>query len=242
MKKILLLLLAAPLMANAQLDGLLNKAKEKVSSATGASVGNNADISAGLKEALNKGIEKQVSKLTAVDGFYKNEAVKILMPQELQKVDKGLRAVGLGSLADEGIKSLNRAAEDAVKEATPVFVQAVKKMTITDAKNILMGENNAATVYLENATTKPLYDKFLRVVKQSMGKVGADKVWNNLITKYNNLPLTSNVNPDVNDYVTQKALEGVFKMIAVEELNIRTDISARTSPLLKKVFAMQDGK
>lgn len=232
------LLLLFPAVSSAQLDGLIKKAQQSVGKVTGQTSG--VDIGAGLKEALQKGIDKQVTKLTAVDGFYKNEAVKILMPDELQKVDKGLRAVGLGSLADEGIKSLNRAAEDAVKEATPVFVEAVKKMTITDAKKILMGEKNAATVYLQNSTTKPLYDKFLPVVKQSMGKVGADKIWNNLITKYNNLPLTGNVNPDVNDYVTQKALEGVFKMIAVEELNIRTDISSRTSPLLKKVFAMQD--
>jgi hypothetical protein len=237
LKAALALLLLFPAVSNAQLDGILKKAQKNVDKITGQS---GVDIGAGLKEALQKGVDKQVTKLTAMDGFYKNEAVKILMPDELQKVEKGLRSVGLGSLADDGIKSLNRAAEDAVKEATPIFVDAIKKMTITDAKNILMGQNNAATTYLQNSTTKPLYDKFLPVVKNSIGKVGADKVWNNLITKYNNLPLTQNVNPDINDYVTQKALEGVFKMIAVEELNIRTDVSARTSPLLKKVFAMQD--
>ncbi len=235
------LLLLCPAVSNAQLDGILNKAKKEVDNITGAKpLG--VDIGAGLKEALQKGVDRQVVKLTAVDGFYKNEAVRILMPSELQKVEKGLRAVGLGSLADDGIKSLNRAAEDAVKEATPIFVDAIRKMTIADAKNILMGQNNSATLYLESSTSKPLYDKFLPVVKQSIGKVGADKIWNNLITRYNELPLTQNVNPDINDYVAQKALEGVFKMIAVEELNIRTDLSARTSPLLKKVFAMQDKK
>lgn len=239
MKKILILLAFAPLAANAQFDGLLNQAKEKVSTVTGLPTGN-TDIAAGLKEALNKGVEKQVNKLTAVDGFYKNEAVKILMPGELQKVDKTLRKVGMGNLADEGIKSLNRAAEDAVKEATPVFVAAIKNMSITDAKNILLGNDDAATGYLKTSTSAELYKKFLPIVQQSIGKVGADKIWNSIISKYNNMPLVSKVNPDINDYVTQKALEGVFKMIAVEEKNIRTDLSARTSPLLKKVFAMQD--
>ncbi len=239
MKKFLLLLLIAPFAAQAQLGGLLNKAKEKVTTVTGVSTGN-TDIAAGLKEALNKGVDKQVTKLTAVDGFYKNEMVKILMPGELQKVDKTMRKIGLGNLADEGVKSLNRAAEDAVKEATPVFVAAIKNMTITDAKNILLGKDNAATDYLQSSTSSELYKKFLPIVERSIGKVGADKIWNSLITKYNNMPLTENVNPDINDYVTNKAMEGVFKMIAVEEKNIRTDLSARTSPLLKKVFAMQD--
>ena len=200
----------------------------------------NVDIASGLKEALNNGISKQVTKLTATDGFYKNQAVKILLPAELQKVDKGLRDIGLGRLADEGLKVLNRAAEDAVKEATPIFVDAVTKMTFTDAKNILLGNDSAATLYLQNSTTTALYGKFNPIVKNSLGKVGADRVWNNIITKYNSIPLTADVNPDLNDYVTNQALKGVFKMVAVEEKAIRTDISARTSDLLKRVFAMQD--
>lgn len=200
------------------------------------------DIGAGLKEALNNGISKQVSKLTAVDGFYKNEAVKILMPAELQKVDKALRKIGLSSLADDGIKMLNRAAEDATKEATPIFVNAVKQMTFTDAKNILMGNESAATTYLQTTTTTPLYDKFNPVIKNSFAKVGADQVWANIISKYNKIPFVTKVNPDLTDYTTNKALEGVFKMIAVEEKNIRTNINSRSSDLLKKVFAMQDKK
>lgn len=203
---------------------------------------NGLDISAGLKEALNNGISKQVTKLTALDGFYKNEAVKILMPEELQKVDKALRKIGLSSLADDGIKMLNRAAEDATKEATPIFVNAVKQMSFTDAKNILMGNESAATTYLQTTTTSPLYDKFNPVIKNSFAKVGADKVWTNIITKYNNIPFVKKVNPDLTDYTTNKALEGVFKMIAVEEKNIRTNINSRSSDLLKKVFAMQDKK
>lgn len=202
----------------------------------------NVDIASGLKEALNKGIDKQVSKLTATDGFYKNEAVKILLPEELQKVDKTLRKMGLSDLADDGIRALNRAAEDAVKEATPVFVSAIKNMTITDAKSILLGNNSAATTYLEKSTSTELYLKFSPVVKESIGKVGADKVWAAIIKKYNSLPMVTKVNPDISDHVTKKALEGVYKMIAVQELSIRTDLSARNSDVLKKVFAMQDKK
>nr|WP_322625061.1 DUF4197 domain-containing protein [uncultured Flavobacterium sp.] len=202
----------------------------------------NADIAAGLKEALNNGIEKEVTKLTATDGFYKNELVKILLPPELQKVDSGLRKIGLGSLADEGLKLMNRAAEDAVKEATPIFVSAVKGMTFTDAKNILLGSNNAATTYLQNTTSTQLYAKFNPIIKSSFSKIGADKVWKDIITKYNTIPLVTKVNPDLNDYVTNKALDGVFTMIAVEEKDIRDNLAARTSTLLKKVFALQDSK
>ncbi|MDN3674086.1 DUF4197 domain-containing protein [Flavobacterium branchiarum] len=239
MKKILLLTLAFSITSYAQVQETLNKLPKlssKLSSLGGV------DIASGLKEALDKGIAKQVTKLTATDGFYKNEAVKILMPEELQKVDATLRKFGLGSLADEGIKVLNRAAEDAVKEATPIFVSAVKNMSINDAKSILLGKENAATTYLESSTTTSLYSKFNPVIKESFSKVGADEIWSNIITKYNGLPFVKKVNTDLTDYTTTQALAGVFKMIAVEEKTIRTDISARTSPLLKKVFAMQDKK
>ena len=200
------------------------------------------DIAGGLKEALNNGISKQVTKLTTTDGFYKNELVKILLPEELRKVDSGLRKLGLNSLADEGLKVLNRAAEDAVKEATPIFVDAVRNMTFMDAKTILMGNDNSATNYLQNSTSTALYGKFNPVIKNSFTKVGADKVWTNIITKYNSIPLVNKVNPDLTDYVTNQAMNGVFKMVAVEEKNIRTNINSRTSVLLQKVFAMQDRK
>jgi|SRR6218665_167268 len=202
----------------------------------------NADIAAGLKGALNNGITKEVSKLTVTDGFFKNEAVKILLPQELQKVDKTLRDLGMSSLADEGLKVLNRAAENAVKEATPIFTDAIKNMTFTDARNILLGNDTSATAYLQSTTSNMLYGKFNPVVKNSLGKVGADKVWANIITKYNAIPLVKKVNPDLNDYVTQQAMNGVFKMVAVEEKDIRNNFAARTSDLLKRVFALQDTK
>lgn len=242
MKKIIFLLLL-PMLSSAQLDGLINKAKDAVSgNAASSQTAGGLDIASALKQALDQGIDKQVTKLSALDGFYKNQTVKIFFPEELKKVDKALRSVGMGNLADEGIKTLNRAAEDAVKEATPVFVSAVKNLTITDAKNILMGKEDAATSYLQNTTTQQLYLKFNPVVKNSIGKVGADKVWAAIIKKYNSLPLVQKVNPDINDYVTNKALEGVFKMIAVEEKDIRGNLNSRTTDLLRKVFAMQDRK
>ena len=238
MRKAIILMLLLPIAGFGQLKGLLEKAAQKVTQSQSSGI----DISAGLKEALNRGVSEQVSKLTATDGFYKNDAVKILMPAELQKVDKTLRKMGMSKLADDGIRALNRAAEDAVKEATPIFVSAIKNMSISDAKGILLGNDSAATSYLQTATTTALYSKFSPVVKQSIGKVGADVIWNTLITKYNSLPLVSKVNPDITDYVTDKALEGVFAMIAVEEKNIRNNLDARKTELLKKVFAIQDKK
>ncbi|AVI51362.1 DUF4197 domain-containing protein [Pukyongia salina] len=197
-------------------------------------------IGNGLRQALDFGIDKQVSKLTQKDGFYKNPLVKILLPEELQKVDRTLRNIGLSKLADEGLKVLNRAAEDAVKEATPIFVDAVKGITFNDAKNILLGPDNAATTYLENRTNQALYNKFNPVIQNSFSKVGADQVWANIINKYNTIPLVNPVNPDLTDYVTNEALKGVYTMIAVEEKNIRTKINSRTTTLLKQVFALQD--
>lgn len=248
MKKLLLSLLVVTAVttgANAQLKGALTKAKAKLATTTAAAKGattGTSEIGNALKEALNKGVTEQVTKLTAVDGFYKNEEVKILLPPELQKVDTKLRQLGMASLADEGIKVLNRAAEAAVKEATPIFVDAITNMTITDAKNILMGADNSATAYLQKTTTAPLYTKFSPVVKNSLSSVGADVIWDKIITKYNGLPLVTKVNPDLTDYVTNKSLEGVFKMITVEEVKIRTNLASRTTDLLKKVFAMQDNK
>lgn len=232
-KRIFTLLIVFNLTACAELQDVVNQLPQ------GGEL-SNADIASGLREALDFGIDKQVTKLTQKDGFYKNELVKILLPEDLEKVDNALRKIGLSSLADEGIKALNRAAEDAVKEATPIFVNAVKDITFSDAKNILLGEDNAATNYLTSKTKTELYSKFKPVIDNSFSKVGADQIWTNLITKYNNLPLTNNVNPDLTDYVTNEALEGVYTMIAVEEKEIRNKVSSRTTDLLKKVFALQD--
>lgn len=202
----------------------------------------NSDIASGLKQALDKGIDQQVKKLTLEDGFYKSDLVKIGLPDELQKVDKALRDIGLSKLAEEGIKILNRAAEDAVSEATPIFIDAVKGITFADAKNILLGEDNAATEFLKIGTSDALYSKFEPIIKTSFNKVGADKIWTDLISKYNTIPFVKKVNPNLTNYVTLEALKGIYTMIAVEEKEIRTKVSSRTTDILKKVFALQDGR
>jgi ribosomal protein S17E len=234
MKKSILLLALLPIFGCAEMQQVLQQLPQTQEMGV--------DISGGLREALNNGISKQVTKLTATDGFFRNEAVKILLPEELRKVDAGLRKIGMSKLADDGLRAINRTAEDAVKEATPIFVAAVKNMTFADAKNILMGNDNSATNYLQSSTSSALYEKFNPIIKNSYAKVGADKIWSNIITKYNAIPLVNKVNPDLTDYTTNKAMEGVFKMIAVEEKDIRNNLASRTSDLLKRVFAMQDSK
>lgn len=232
LKKILLIVLIFQLIACAELQQAVNQFPYGI--LTNDQIGN------GLKEALNNGISNQVSKLTLKDGFYKNEMVRILLPEELKKVDAALRKIGLSNLADEGLKVLNSAAEDAVGEAIPIFRSAINRMTFTDAKNILLGDKNAATLYLQKTTSNELYQKFNPIINNSFQKVGADKIWANLISKYNSIPLTNDVNPNLTDYVTHEALKGVFTMVEVEEKDIRANFSKRTSDLMRRVFALQD--
>ncbi|WP_405562535.1 DUF4197 domain-containing protein [Polaribacter sp. Asnod6-C07] len=235
-KRILVLVVAIQFAGCAELQKVVSQLPSGGGVLTQEQIGN------GLRQALDHGIENQVTKLTSVDGFYKNDLVKILLPQELQAVDNGLRKIGLGNLADEGIKALNRAAEDAVKTATPIFVDAVKEITFADAKNILLGDQNAATSYLQSKTNQSLYNSFSPVINQSFSKVGADKIWSNLITKYNSIPFVNKVDPDLTSYVTNQALKGVFTMIEVEEKGIREKVGLRDTALLKQVFALQDNR
>ena len=194
-----------------------------------------SQISTGLKEALNMGVKEGVQKLGVTDGFFKNEAVKILMPEKLRKIDATLRSVGLGSLADQGVKLLNRAAEDAVTEAMPIFANAITSMTITDAKNVLLGSNNAATNYLQTKTQTQLFTAFQPKVQASLSKVGADTVWKNIISKYNTFTGQA-VTTDLNEYVTNETINGVFKMVAEKETGIRNNSVMRTTSILQKVF------
>lgn len=240
-KKLFLPILLLSLLVLTNSCSELQQVANNLPISSSSSLDNNT-IAAGLREALDEGINKQVSKLTQKDGFNKNDLVRIMLPSELQKVDKTLRDIGLGSLADEGIKMLNRAAEDAVKEATPIFVNAVKGITFADAKTILLGQDDAATNYLKQGTQQELYSKFNPVIKKSFSKTGADEIWTNIINRYNSIPLVNKVNPDLTDYVTSQALDGVYTMIKLEEKTIRTNTAARTSKLLKSVFAMQDRK
>ena len=198
------------------------------------------EIAQALKAALQQGIDQRVSELAAENGYFNNPLVRIGLPSDLQKVDKALRDIGLSKLADEGLKVLNRAAEDAVSEAIPVFVDAVSGITFADAKNILLGDELAATSFLEGRTRQELYNRFLPIIKTSFSKVGADRIWADLITRYNSIPLTRDVNPDLSAYVTGEALGGVYKVIGEEEKEIRSKVSARGTRLLQKVFALQD--
>lgn len=195
----------------------------------------NSTIASGLKEALSIGLNDGIKSLSQKNGFYNNSVAKILMPEELQTVEKTMRSLGMGSLADKGIKLLNAAAEDAVSEAAPIFVNALTSMTITDAKDILLGGNNSATNYLKLKTNTDLTKAFQPKVEASLGKVGADKVWNNLITKYNTL--TGNkIEPNLNAYVTQQTLNGVFNMVAEKENGIRNNSALQTTSILQQVF------
>jgi hypothetical protein len=200
------------------------------------------EISAGLKQALEIGTSQGADQLSAKDGFLGNLAVKILFPPEAQKVEKTLRSLGLNSLADNVILSINRAAEDAAKEAKPIFISAIKQMTITDATNILLGNKDAATSYFKRVTTAQLLQKFEPVITASLNKVGATKYWGDAATAYNKIPLVKPVNTNLSNYVAQKAIDGMFYQVAQEELKIRENIGARSTTLLQKVFGYADTK
>lgn len=200
----------------------------------------NLEISNGLKQALELGTDRSSEQLSVVDGFFANAAIKILFPPEAQKVERTLRSIGLGKLADNVVLSLNRAAEDAAKEAKPIFVSAIKQMTLQDVTNILLGSQDAATQFFKRTTTSQLASRFKPVVQTSLNKVGATKYYGDAAAAYNRVPLVTKINPDISDYVTQKAIDGLFYEIAKEELNIRQNLSARTTPLLQKVFSYYD--
>lgn len=196
---------------------------------------NNAEIISGLKEALNTGTSASTNKLSAVDGFLKDAAVKILLPPEAQKVEKTLRAIGMGRLVDNAITSLNRSAEDASKKAAPIFLSAIKNMSITDALGILRGTDTSATAYLRKSTTAQLTTAFRPVIDSSLSKTSATKYWADMFTAYNKVALKP-VNTDLTGYVTDKAMSGIFYYVGQEEKNIRKDPASYASSIIKKVF------
>ena len=195
------------------------------------------EIGSALKQALEQGTTKSSDQLSALNGFFGNAAIKLVFPPEAQKVERTLRSLGLNQMCDNVILSLNRAAEDAAGQAKPIFINAVKQMTLQDVTNILLGGNDAATQYFKRTTSISLADAFRPVVQRSLDKVGATHYYGDVANRYNKIPFVSKVNPDLNDYVTQKAIYGLFLQIAAEELNIRQNLSARTTPLLQKVFS-----
>jgi len=200
----------------------------------------NLDIGTALKQALEQGTGKSSDQLSVVDGFFGNAAIKILFPPEAQKAEQTLRKLGLNQLCDNVILSLNRAAEGAAKEAKPIFIDAIKQMTLDDVSHILLGDPDAATQYFKRTTTLQLTAKFKPVIQVSLDQAGATQYYTQAATAYNKVPFVRKVTPDVSDYVTQKAIEGLFFQIAKEELNIRQNISARSTPLMKTVFSFAD--
>jgi hypothetical protein len=240
MKRILLplLLFTSTSVVSFAQSGLLKKASGLLTKATGGSTSlSNDDIVAGLKEALSVGAQNSATKLSATDGFFANAAIKVLMPPEAQKVEKTLRSVGMGKLVDDAILSMNRAAESASKSAAPIFINAIKSMSINDALGILKGSDTAATGYLRGKTTSALTTAFRPVIDTALQKTSATSYWKTVFDAYNKLPTTFNkINPDLAGYVTEKSLGGLFYQVAQEEQKIRKDPAAQVTDLLKKVF------
>lgn len=198
-----------------------------------------AEVAEGLKEALIKGISTGADIASQLDGYFKNPEIKIPFPPEIQKVENRLRQIGLGNEVDKFVMTLNRGAEEAAKEAKPIFVTAIRSMTIQDAWGILRGEDDAATQYLKRTTSDQLKEKFQPVIQRSLEKVNATRYYDDIVTTYNKIPLVEKVNPDLEAYATDRAIDGLFVMIAKEEKRIREDPVARTTDLLKKVFGSQ---
>ena len=245
MKRIVLLFSVAVLATSSQAQGLKNILKkdpsgkpavDKILKNTTKSSLSNDEIVSGLKEALSVGTNNASKQLSNVDGFFKDAAIKILMPAEAQKAEKKLRALGMGKLVHDAILSMNRAAEDASKSAAPIFINAVKQMSIGDAVGILKGGDFAATSYLKDKTTASLTESFRPVIEASLQKTNATKYWNAVFTAYNKLS-ADKINPDLAAYVTEKSLSGIFYQVGLEEQKIRKDPVARTTDILKKVFA-----
>lgn len=219
---------------------VVNTALGTTTSGSGEKALTNDQIIMGLKEALVQGTTKGVNVLAVQDGFFKNDAVKVLFPPEAQKVEKTLRDLQLGGVVDVAVEKLNRAAEDAAGGAKDIFVKSITQMTVTDAMNILKGSDNACTEYLRKTTKNELFNAFNPVIKNSLNKVGASDAWTTVMSNYNKVPFVEKINPDLDDYVTNKAMDGVFMMIEKEEKLIRKDPVKRVTDLLKRVFKLQD--
>ncbi len=198
------------------------------------------EVVKGLKEALVQGTTKGTSQVSRVNGYFKNPEIKIPFPPDVQKVEKKLRDIGMGSQVDKFVETLNRGAEEAAKEAKPIFVSAITGMTFNDAWNILKGPDDAATNYLIQTTSGQLKTKFKPVIGRALDKTQATKYYSDIINAYNKIPFVEKVNPDLDDYATDRAIAGLFVMIEKEEKNIRNNPGARATEILKRVFSQQD--
>ena len=234
MKKFFILLLIA-ILGIQQIDAqFLKNAKKLINSKNNGLT--EKDAADGIKEALVNGTGESVKQVSVLNGYWGNPEIKIPFPAEAKEMESKLRTIGMGKKVDEFNESMNRAAEKAASEAKSIFLTAIKEMTVRDAVNIVKGTDNAATMYLKNNTSPQLIDKFQPIIKTSLDNVNATRYWSDLITIYNKIPMVKKMNPDLPQYVTQKAIDGLFIMIAKEELKIRKDPVDRTSELLKKVF------
>ncbi len=230
----LLILIMTPACDSTTMDRVLKTAGELALS--------NDDIGQGLKQALDKGITTGSNLLSQKNGYFESP-YKILLPEEARKVTDRLQVIpGFSNLEAVVLEKINAGAEDAAKQAAPIFKDAIRQMSFADATNILMGPKDAATTYLNDKTYQALYAQFKPVIIGSLDKFQARKYWSDAVGKYNQIPLVTDVNPELDDYVTQQALNGLFAMVAKEELDIRQNVNARTTDLMKRVFARQDGK
>lgn len=237
-----LLLLAGVLVLHTTTQAQILKKASGLLKSGGTSTGTTGPVTEneagmGIKEALEKGVQAGIAALNKQNGFFGNEAYKVLLPPDALKAEKTLRGIGLGGEVDKAILQINRAAEQAVGFASPIFVNAIKSMTITDALNLLKGGQRSATDFFQNKTTESLKSAFSPVVDSALNNTAATKYYSTLVTKYNGLPTTFNkINPDLKGYVTEKAVKALFDQIAKEELAIRQNPAARSTELLKKVF------
>jgi hypothetical protein len=220
------------------LGGLLEKASQVINNTSGGSLTND-EIIRGLKEALQVGISNGSSQASALDGYFKNNLIKLAFPPDVQRVEARLRQIGLGSEVDRFVLSLNRAAEDAAKKSKPIFTKAITSMTIQDGLSILKGDSTAATQYLQRTTNQELYNQFFPVIDSTLNLNNTTKYYADLVNTYNKIPLVQKVNPDLKQYATQKAIDGLFLLIAQEERKIRKDPLARVSEILKRVFGQK---
>lgn len=236
MKKIASIILAITICTGyAQIN--VNNIINQVGKNAGNNKLSNDEVVKGLKEALSVGTNNSTSKASKLNGFYGNSLIKIPFPPEAKQMETTLKKIGMSKQVDNFVMNLNRAAENAAKDAAPIFISAIKGMTISDGFTILKGGDNAATKYLQDKTTAQLRAQFMPVIKASLQKVQITKYWNPLVTNYNKVPGVKKQNPNLDDYVTKKAIEGLFKLIAAEELKIRKDPAARVTDILKKVFS-----
>lgn len=239
MKKVLLILTAQVVLISsgfAQFGNVLRKAESSVGINNGGGISQN-DAANAIKEALTNGIKKGVTQVSATDGYFANAAIKVLMPPEAKKVEDAVRSAGQGALVDKLILQMNRGAEQAAPKAEKIFVDAITHLNINDALSLVQSKDkDACTQFLKKTTTDALVTAFKPIIKTALDDVHATEAWNDVMNIYNRIPFVSRVNTDLPDYVTHKAIDGLFYTIAIEEAKIRKDPMAQASELIKKVF------